>query len=137
MPRQGCAATGKAITAKAAIMADSLAHPRFSLDQKGRDTMLAMVMVLPAILYIALLLGIPIVLAVYYSLSDVTTGGSAVRFVGLGNFTELLHNPDFLGAVGNTIIITVMTLVATLILATIQAEQIGRASCRARVCQYV
>src|SRR3546814_5157583 len=88
--------------------------------------MLAMGMVLPAILYIALLLGIPIVLAVYYSLSDVTTGGSAVRFVGLGNFTELLHNPDFLGAVGNTIIITVMTLVATLILATIQAELLVR-----------
>src|SRR3546814_14872297 len=88
--------------------------------------MLAMGMVLPAILYIALLLGIPIVLAVYYSLSDVTTGGSAVRFVGLGNFTELLHNPDFLGAVGKTIIITVMTLVATLILATIQAELLVR-----------
>jgi len=107
-------------------MADSPARSRFSLDQKGRDTMLAMGMVLPAILYIALLLGVPIVLAAYYSLTDVTTGGSTVRFVGLGNFAALLHDPDFLGAVGNTVIITVATLIGTLILATIQAELLAR-----------
>ena len=36
-----------------------------------RDTLLAMGMVLPAVLYIVLLLGVPVVLAIIYSLNDV------------------------------------------------------------------
>ncbi|TAM85409.1 MAG: sugar ABC transporter permease [Candidimonas sp.] len=83
-------------------------------------------MVLPAILYIVLLLGVPIALAIYYSLSDVTTGGGMVHFVGLSNFTALLQNPDFIGAIGNTLLITVATLIGTLILAVIQAELLAR-----------
>lgn len=96
------------------------------LDQQGRDTLLAMGMVLPAILYIVLLLGVPIVLAIYYSLSDVTTGGSAVHFVGLSNFAALLQEPDFIGAVQNTLVITIATLIGTLVLAVIQAELLAR-----------
>ncbi|HUH40537.1 MAG TPA: sugar ABC transporter permease [Castellaniella sp.] len=97
-----------------------------TLSLAQRDTLLAMSMVLPAILYIVLLLGIPIVLAVVYSLNDVTTGSSAMRFVGLENFTALLETPDFLGAIGNTFNITLSTLVGVLVLGTIQAELLVR-----------
>jgi multiple sugar transport system permease protein len=96
------------------------------LSLKRRDTLLAMVMVLPAIAYIVLLLGIPIVLAVVYSLNDVTTGSSAMRFVGLENFTALLDTPDFLKAVSNTFVITICTLIGVLVLGTIQAELLVR-----------
>lgn len=91
-----------------------------------RDNWLAAAMVLPAILYIALLLGVPIILAVYYSLSDITTGGIAAKFVGLANFEALFSRPDFLRAVGNTLLITTATLAGVLVLATIQAELLLR-----------
>lgn len=93
-----------------------------AISLKQRDTLLAMVMVLPAILYIVLLLGIPVVLAIIYSLNDVTTGSPAIRFVGLDNFTALLDTPDFLLAVRNTFLITFCTLIGVLVLGTIQAE---------------
>lgn len=97
-----------------------MSNRTLSLGQ--RDTLLAMVMVLPAIVYIVLLLGIPIVLAVIYSLNDVTTGSSVMRFIGLDNFKVLLDTPDFLRAIGNTFLITVCTLIGVLVLGTIQAE---------------
>lgn len=95
-----------------------------SLNQ--RDTLLALCMVLPAILYIVLLLGIPIILAVLYSLNDVTTGSPVMRFIGLKNFTALLDTPDFLRAINNTFLITSCTLIGVLILGTIQAEVLMR-----------
>lgn len=97
-----------------------------SLRLHQRDTMLAMYMVLPAILYIALLLGVPIVLAVLYSLNDVTTGSPVMRFIGLGNFIGLLDTPDFMRAIYNTFLITACTLIGVLILGTIQAELLMR-----------
>ncbi len=96
----------------------------FSLKQ--RDTLLALVMVLPAILYIVLLLGIPIVLALVYSLNDVTTGSPVMRFIGLENFTALLDTPDFLLAIRNTFVITLSTLIGVLVLGTVQAELLVR-----------
>ncbi|WP_255474957.1 carbohydrate ABC transporter permease [Pusillimonas sp. ANT_WB101] len=101
-----------------------MAHRTLSLNQ--RDTLLAMAMVLPAILYIVLLLGIPIVLAIIYSLNDVTTGSPVMRFVGLRNFTTLLQTPDFMQAVSNTFLITTATLIGVLALGTVQAELLAR-----------
>lgn len=103
-----------------------MAHARSSLSLAQRDTLLALGMVMPAILYITLLLGIPIVLAIVYSLNDVTTGGTAMRYVALENFTALLDTPDFLGAIGNTFNITLCTLAGVLVLGTIQAELLMR-----------
>lgn len=97
---------------------------RLTLSQ--RDTLLAMGMVLPAIAYIALLLGIPVVLSLLYSVSDVTTGDQTGVFVGLQNFRALFATPDFLRAIGNTFLITFATLVGVLVLGTIQAELLVR-----------
>ncbi len=97
---------------------------RLTLSQ--RDTLLAMGMVLPAIAYITLLLGIPVVLSLLYSVSDVTTGDQTGIFVGLQNFRALFATPDFLRAIGNTFLITFATLVGVLVLGTIQAELLVR-----------
>ena len=53
---------------------------------KDKEQVLARLMIAPAILYIAVLIGFPFVLAVLYSLSDVTTGDTSLDFVGLDNF---------------------------------------------------
>lgn len=90
------------------------------------DVSLAIWMLAPAILFILLLIGLPLGLAVYYSLSNVTTGGSEVTFVGFDHFANLLRDPTFQGALGNTFLFTFGSLVVMLILATIQAELLMR-----------
>lgn len=90
------------------------------------DTLLAIGMLAPAVLFIVLLVGVPFGLAIYYSLHDVTTGGTAPRWVGLGHFADLLGDATFLTALRNSFVFTLSTLIAVLILATIQAELLMR-----------
>lgn len=75
----------------------------------------------PTILYIVLLVGLPFVLAILYSLSNVTVGSSTFHFVGLANFVRLVHSPTFWSAVKNTIIITAISQAVVIILANILA----------------
>ncbi len=103
-----------------------MTHPGPRLSLQRRDTLLALVLVLPAVVYIVLLLGVPSVLSLVYSVSDVTTGDQTGRFVGLQNFRALLATPDFLRAIGNTFLITFSTVLGVLVLGTIQAELLAR-----------
>lgn len=90
------------------------------------QTLLAVLMLAPAVIFIVALVGVPFGLAVYYSLHDVTTGGTTPRWVGLGNFADLLSDRTFLTALRNTVLFTFSTLVVVLILSTIQAELLMR-----------
>ena len=90
------------------------------------ETLLAIGMIAPAVLFIVLLVGVPFGLAIYYSLHDVTTGGTAARWVGLQHFADLLTDRNFRQALGNTVLFTGGTLVTTLILGTILAELLMR-----------
>src|SRR5690606_2654748 len=90
------------------------------------QNLLAVLMLVPAVLFIVALVGVPFGLAVYYSLHDVTTGGTTPRWVGLGNFADLLSDRTFLTALRNTVLFTFSTLVVVLVLSTIQAELLMR-----------
>jgi multiple sugar transport system permease protein len=76
---------------------------RFILDRRD---VLGALFVSPAILYVLLLVGMPFLLAVYYSLSAYTIYDPTWRFVGLANFEQILHNPVFLQTLGNTFLFT-------------------------------
>ncbi len=76
---------------------------RFILD---RREVLGAVFVAPAILYVLLLVGLPFLLAVYYSVSAYTIYDPSWRFVGLANFRQILQNPVFLETLGNTFLFT-------------------------------
>jgi len=91
-----------------------------------REALLAVGMIAPAVLFIVLLVGVPFGLAIYYSLHDVTTGGTTAKWVGLGHFADLLTDRNFLQALGNTVLFTVGTLVFVLVLGTILAELLMR-----------
>ena len=70
-------------------IAESVPKPaarfRFILD---RREVLGSIFVAPAILYVLLLVGVPFLLAVYYSLSAYTIYDPSWRFVGLSNFAR-------------------------------------------------
>src|SRR3546814_11067434 len=49
----------------------------------------------PAVVYIALLVGFPFLLSMYYSLSDATVGNTVLHYVGLENFERVTHTNTF------------------------------------------
>jgi multiple sugar transport system permease protein len=88
-------------------IAEPVAKPasrfRFMLD---RREVLGSILVAPAILYVLLLVGVPFLLAMYYSVSAYTIYDPSWRFVGLANFEQILRNPVFLETLSNTFLFT-------------------------------
>lgn len=88
-------------------IAEPIAKPasryRFILDRRD---VLGSIMVAPAILYVLLLVGLPFLLAVYYSVSAYTIYDPTWRFVGLSNFRQIVNNPVFQETLANTFLFT-------------------------------
>lgn len=89
---------------------------RYLLD---RQAVLGPLMLLPAIIYIFALVGIPLVLAVLYSLSDVTVGDQSIDIVGFENFRAVWHNDTFQTALRNSIVFTILSQIIVVVLANI------------------
>jgi len=100
-----------------AVIAEPYAKPasryRFILDRRD---VLGSVLVAPAILYVLLLVGVPFLLAVYYSVSAFTIYDPSWKFVGLANFVDIVQNPVFLQTLSNTFIFTFGSQILGLIL---------------------
>jgi len=67
---------------------------------------LAPALIAPAVIFIALLVGVPLGLAAYLSLTDAAAGSLTGNWVGFQNFVDAWHNPNFRTALKNTIIFT-------------------------------
>ena len=91
-----------------------------------RERVLAPVMLLPAILFIVVLVGFPVVLAILYAFSDVTVGDPSLDFRGVKNFIEALESPPFKKALVNSFVFSFGSLALILILSTILAEVFTR-----------
>lgn len=91
----------------------------FSNQLLDNERFLAPVMITPAILYILLMIGFPFFLAIYYSLSDATTGNPTLNFVGLQNFIAILKDPIFRKSLMNTFIFTFFSQILVVILANV------------------
>src|SRR5215472_9354201 len=76
---------------------------RFLMDRRD---VLGSLFVAPAVLYVVLLVGVPFLMALYYSVSAYTIYNPSWRFVGLANFAQILRNPVFLDTLGNTFLFT-------------------------------
>lgn len=75
----------------------------------------------PAIIYIVLLVGFPFLLSIFYSLSSATVATSDIHFVGLENFTRIIHSDTFWRSLWNTIVLTVVSQIFVLVFAGILA----------------
>jgi multiple sugar transport system permease protein len=75
----------------------------------------------PAILYIALLVGFPFLLSIYYSVSNATVGSSSFAFVGLDNFRRVIASQTFWAALKNTVVFTVVSQILVLVLGNVLA----------------
>lgn len=73
---------------------------------RAREARAGLLLVAPGLLLLALFLALPVVAALLLSLTDFDLYAigdpSTARFVGLGNYARLLHDPVFWKALGNT-----------------------------------
>jgi multiple sugar transport system permease protein len=80
----------------------------------------------PAVLYIVLLVGLPFFMAIYYSVSNTTTGGQNLGFVGMRNFTNVVGTPKFQTALKNTLIFALVSQAIILVLSNALALLLHR-----------
>lgn len=100
-----------------AAIAESIPKPasrfRFILDRRD---VLGAIFVSPAILYVLLLVGVPFLLSVYYSVSAYTIYNPSWQFVGLENFEQIVGDSVFQKTLSNTFIFTFGSQILGLIL---------------------
>jgi multiple sugar transport system permease protein len=81
--------------------------------------LLGFAMFSPAVFYIALLIGAPFCLAIFYAFSDARIGGGPLHYVGFENFRSIMQSPSFRSALKNSIIFTVAAQVIVMVCANI------------------
>lgn len=89
---------------------------------QGRARLLGIALFSPAIVYLALLIGVPFVLAFVYAFTDVKVGSVSSHFVGLQNFRSILESPSFRKALGNSFIFTIVSQIFVVVGSTILAQ---------------
>ena len=98
-----------ATVARGLAIPQVVAVPRRAVHLKGY------LLVLPAVIYVLALLGFPLVLGIWYSLTDITVARDG-RFIGLKNFVDVLRDPTFRLAIRNTLVIATVATAAKITL---------------------
>jgi multiple sugar transport system permease protein len=96
---------------------------RYITERRG---FLATLLIAPAVLLIAALVGAPLVLAIYLSFTDATAGSLTGKWVGLDNFRQALHDPVFRGALWHTFTFTVISQAVVVVAAGLLAHALVR-----------
>ena len=86
------------------------------------DRRLGIVMLAPALLYIALLVAVPFLLALFLSLTNSSAGSLEFSFVGLQNFENVIASPVFRRALRNTFVFTFVSQLAVIVLGNVLAR---------------
>jgi multiple sugar transport system permease protein len=86
---------------------------------------LAAVLIAPAVLFITVLIGGPLLLAVYLSLTDAVAGLTG-EYVGLDNFRHAWEDPNFRRAIRNTVLFTLVSQAIVLVCAGLIAHALTK-----------
>lgn len=70
----------------------------------------------PTIILLLVLMIVPIIMVIGYSFQDNVILNKSPEFVGIANFVEILSDPGFWKATGNTLFFTIVSVIAHLIL---------------------
>ena len=83
---------------------------------------LATVLIAPAVVFIVVLVGGPLLLAMYLSLTDAVGGTLGGEWVGFDNFTDVWRDPNFRRALRNTLLFTIVSQAIVLLCAGLIAH---------------
>jgi multiple sugar transport system permease protein len=103
---------------------------RYAAERRG---VLATLLISPAVLFIGALVGFPLGLAVYLSLTDATAGSLSGPWVGLANFRQELRDPIFRDAVWHTFLFTAISQAVVIVCAGLLAHALV-GSCASSSC---
>ena len=67
---------------------------------------LAPALIAPAVIFVIVVVGVPLVWSIYLSLTDASGGSLSGKFIGIDNFTDAWRDQNFRNALENTLIIT-------------------------------
>ena len=109
-----------------AAVAEARPQGRRLRDVLEERRFLAGVLIAPAILFILALVGGPLLLAIYLSMTDATAGELSGKFVGLQNFRDVWQDRTFRIALKNTVLFTVISQIIVLISAGLLAHALAR-----------
>ena len=101
------------------------ARPR-RRDLLEQRRFLAPALISPAIIAVALVVGVPFGWAIYLSLTDAVGGSLSGHFIGLDNFVNAWHDPVFRTALENTLIFTFASQAVVLVGASILSHFLVR-----------
>ncbi len=93
---------------------------------QDNERVLSVAMLLPAVLYVILLVGIPFALAILFAFSDVTVGDPALDNFTLDTFRRVLADPNFHRALANNFLFTIISQAIMVVLANILAVALTR-----------
>ncbi len=88
--------------------------------------MLATLLISPAVVFIALLVGVPLGLAIYLSFTDATAGSLSGKWVGLANYRAALHDQIFRDAIWHTVTFTLISQAVVIVCAGFLAHALVR-----------
>ena len=87
---------------------------------------LATALIAPAVLFIVVLVGGPLLLAIYLSLTDAVGGTLGGEWVGFDNFLNAWQDPNFRRALRNTLLFTIVSQAIVLLCAGLIAHALTR-----------
>ena len=87
---------------------------------------LAPALISPAVIFMAIVVGVPLGWAIYLSFTDAIGGSLSGKWVGFDNFTNVWHDPNFQTALENTVIITLASQVLVVVGAAILSHFLVR-----------
>lgn len=102
-----------------------------------REDFLGRVMLAPALVYVIVLIAAPLLLAVLLSFSASFAGSLEYRWVGFRNFATIVRDPQFLLALRNTVIFTVVSQVLVIVLAVTAAHVLEAAFAGKRIVRFL
>ena len=93
-------------------------HRGWFKGQTSRRLAFGYLLLAPAALYVALLVGIPFLFSLYLAVSDANVGDPVARFIGLGNFRAAWEMDTFWDALRNSIVFLVVAAIFKSLLGT-------------------
>jgi multiple sugar transport system permease protein len=96
-----------------------LGRLRYVTERRG---VLATLLISPAVIFIAVLVGAPLGLAIYLSFTDATAGSLGGPWVGLANFRHELSDPIFVDAIWHTFLFTAISQAVVIVCAGLLAH---------------
>src|SRR5882762_4066463 len=104
-------------------MAAPRSRRRYLAERRG---FLATLLISPAVLFIGVLVGAPLALAIYLSFTDATAGSLSGKWLGLGNYRAALHDQIFRDALWNTVVFTLISQAVVVVCAGLLAHALVR-----------